>query len=434
MALQDVIGKVDQFAALLEKYEPATTDRNELMTIRKGLLEELKEAPFENEAQKEEVWDRFRALAAIFREKMEQTNLELASFAEEANRRIAALQAAIEKRVLSQSPGKDDFIALRQETDSVFEFIKQNNWPTKETRTAAWEQFNTLREQLRNKENEFYEKMREERELKALQSASLASIVLEAVGACKIDCQTDQTVEQWESFLHKAKEQQFIVGEFERRTKEEALKVPLKTQTEILRDIRKVANDNRDLFTWEDRQKVYAAFDEMKAALDLAWDNHKQELQKKRDEREQKKVEWERKQRDFLSMMEGKLQKQLEYKDKLEKFGTGQQEFVVRIETRLSNQQEYLLKLHDDLEELQAQYNAAWSVNFKERMQERIAQKKDKILSVEQDIESSKQKLQEVEDNVKAFPGRLLDAEKTIEEIQEKIAEVKQKLKLDKGE
>jgi uncharacterized protein (DUF342 family) len=127
-------------------------------------------------------------------------------------------------------------------------------------------------------------------------------------------------------------------------------------------------------------------------------------------------------------MMEGKLQKQLEYKDKLEKFGNGQQDFVVRIETRLSNQQEYLLKLHDDLDELQDQYSAAWSTGFKERMQERIAQKKEKILSVEQDIEASKLKLKEVEENVKAFPGRLLEAEKTIEEIEEKIIEVKGKL------
>lgn len=429
--LQDVQSKIEHFAVLLEKYEPGTNDRNELMTMRKGLLDDLKEVPFENEGQKEEVWDRFRSLAAVFRDKMEQTNLELASFAEEANRRIAELREVVDKKTMTDNAVKEDFVNLRQQTDSVFEFIKQNNWPSKELRTQAWDLFNTTREQLRTRENEFYEKMREEREKKAGQSKAFTDIALEAITNCKTDTAVDQSLEAWEAFLTKSKEQQLAVGEFESRVKEDAVKVPLKTQTEILRDIRKVANDNRDLFTWEDRQKVYNAFDEMKTALDQAWDNYKQELQKKRDEREQKKVEWERKQREFLTMMEGKLQKQLEYKDKLEKFGNGQQEFVVRIETRLTNQQEYLLKLHDDLDELQTQYSAAWSTNFKERMQERIIQKKEKIVSVEQDIESSKQKLQEVEDNVKAYPSRLLDAEKTIEEIEEKIAEVKQKLKLD---
>ena len=428
MALTDVQSKLDHFATLLEKYEPAINDRNELMTLRKGLLDDLKEVSFENEVQKEEVWDRFRSLATVFRDKMEQTNMELSSFADEANRRIIELSNTIDKKIIQSSPLKEDFIALRHETDSVFEFIKQNNWPTKEGRTEAWDKFNELRENLRNKENEFYEQMRAEREKKALQSASIAELILEAIANCKIDQPADKTAEAWEVFLGMAREQQLVIGEFEPRSKEDALKVPLKTQTEILRDIRKVANDNRELFVWEDRQKVYAAFDEMKAALDNAWDNYKQELQKKREEREQKKVEWERKQREFLTMMEGKLHKQIEYKEKLEKFGNGQQDFVARIETRLSNQQEYLLKLHDDLDELQDQYSSAWSAGFKDRVEERIGQKKEKILSVEQDIEASKQKLKEVEENVKAFPGRLLEAEQTIEEIQGKIMEVKEKL------
>jgi len=431
MAITDVQEKIDQFAALLEKYKASSNERNDLMNLRKALLQDLKEANFENDVQKEEVWDRFRELAAIFRDKIEQTNIELEAFAEEANRRISGLKSEIEKRVINGTPAKDDYVALRQETDAVFEFIKQNNWPTREARTAAWDLFNQIREQLRNRENEFYEKLREERERKAAQSTALATILLDAIAACKIEEPADKTVEAWETLLTKAKEQQFIVGEFEARSKEEALKVPLKTQTELLRDIRKIANDNRDLFVWEDRQKVYNAFDELKGALDIAWENHKQELQKKRDEREQKKAEWERKQRDFLTMMEGKLEKQIAWKENLEKFGTGQQEFVVKLEARLSNQQEYLLKLYDDIEELQTQYHSAWSAGFKERMQERIAQKKEKIISVEKDIEASKQRLLEVEDNIKAFPTRLADAERSIEEIQSKIVEVRQKLKIE---
>ncbi len=48
-------------------------------------------------------------------------------------------------------------------------------------------------------------------------------------------------------------------------------------------------------------------------------------------------------------MMEGKLEKQIAYKDNLEKFGNGQQEFVVKLEARLSNQQEYLVKLYETI-------------------------------------------------------------------------------------
>ncbi len=431
MAINDVQEKIDQFAALLEKYQASANERNDILNLRKALLQDLKEVAFENEVQKEEVWDRYRQLATIFRDKIEQTNLELDAFADEANRRILTLQVEIEKRIINNTPVKDDYTFLRQETDSVFEFIKQNNWPTKEARTTAWDQFNQLREQLRTRENEFYEKLREEREKKASQSNAFAEIILEATEHCHADSAADAAVDAWTTFLQKTTDQNLIVAQFEVRHKEEALKTPLKTLTEILRDIRKVVNDNREIFTWEDRQKVYDQFDKLKGALDVAWETHKQDLQKKRDEREQKKIEWEQKQRDFLTMMEGKLEKQIAYKDNLEKFGNGQQEFVVKLEARLSNQQEYLVKLYDDIDEMKMQYDAAWSSGFKERMQERIAQKKDKIQSVESDIEASKKRLLEVEDNVKAYPTRLLDAERSIEEIQSKIIEVRQKLKIE---
>ncbi len=87
--------------------------------------------------------------------------------------------------------------------------------------------------------------------------------------------------------------------------------------------------------------------------------------------------------------------------------------------------QDYLIKLHDDLDELQKPYDTAWSSSFKERTEEKIATKREKIAGLENDIEDIKLKITESEKNIAGFPARLLDAEYSVEELQIKIKAVK---------
>lgn len=361
MTADNMNGKLDQFAAMLDHYESSGNDRKELSTMRKALLEELNEVRFVDESQKESVWSRYRQLAAVYHQKMEQTNLEQQSFADEVARRIDEFMKALDKLAASSTPDRESFTALRQQADALFNLIKQPNWPNKELRTKTWEQFSALRETLRTKEDAFYEKLKAERDEKAMRSGEIVNALSEASKCCIPSLTADKAAGALQQLLVKLKGMNLPVEGVDIPSTDEALKNPLKTQSEALKEIRKIANNYKENFTWEDRQSFYALIDELKKEQDAAWDVYKQEAQRKKEERELKKQEWLTKQNDFLRMLCEKLEKQKQYRDKLEKFGNGQQEFILRLESRLSNQQDFLLKLHDDVDELQKQYDTAWS-------------------------------------------------------------------------
>ncbi len=428
MMVEALIEKLDHFAKLVECFDPATGDGRELILFRKALLAEMKEISFASKTQQEEVWDHYRGIANKFHEKMEAASQEQESFAEEAHRRVADFAAAVNKlEVGSQEKSREVFTRLRSQADGLVEFIKQPHWPDKLTRNKTWDEFIKVRECLRTLEDVYYTALKEEREKKASQSERITLLFMQALRTLSTDdaCLSAKSLDELVTNL---RESNLTLTVAEKKDELECQRNPLKTQSEILRDIRNLAIELQNTFTWEHRKQLFAAIDNCKKVQDEAWEAYKAEARKKKEEREQRKTEWVQKQNNFLHMLKERLGKQHQYKEKLDKFSISQKEFLVKLESRLGNQQDFLVKLYDDIDELQKQFDEAWSASFKERTEARIEGKKQKIEEVEREMEEIKDKIREVEINIAGLPSRIDEVSRSIEEITLKIEEVDSKL------
>ncbi len=422
--------QINQFATLLQTFSADATQAVHLRELKKNIHAEFKEINAKLPEEKLTQWNEFQELITQFNTINQQWQLESESFAVEANHRIDAFEQSIIQRITPKAT-KDDYTALRAEADVVYEFIKQPQWPSKEIRTAAWDKFKRIKDQFRDLENNFYAQLKEERQQKADKSAALTPLFCTVLQTCLPELPVQNTMQSFTQFQESLAQLGIILNDEQvLPSEQEAQSTSLKTQSDILQRIRQVAFVQRDSFVWEHRQQVFNLIDSVKEALDKAWEIHKVALQQKKEERIQKKKEWETKQQSFLQMLEQRLEKQWEYKQKLESFGISQNDFLARIDTRQSSQKAYLEKLYADLEELQEQYNTAWSDNFKQRTELRIVSKKSKITEVENDIAAGEQKREDANNQLLVLPNRVEEVVKTITEIQSKIIEVKEKLNL----
>ena len=210
---------------------------------------------------------------------------------------------------------------------------------------------------------------------------------------------------------------------------------PLKIKSEGLRDLRKFVIKNRDGITQEDRQRIFAAIDEVQTDLDKAWIIHKEELQQKRNEweerqkqREIKHIEWQQKQNEFLAKLEDRLEKQYAFKEKLAVVYEKQNAFWERLEKRIINQQDYIQQINVQLNDLEDKYAVTTESKYREKLSEWIKRKYSKIEEVVTDIKDMEEKIDDAKKNIADLPGRMTEVEKSIEEIQQKIKEVKQNL------
>lgn len=166
----------------------------------------------------------------------------------------------------------------------------------------------------------------------------------------------------------------------------------------------------------------------LKPILNKAWETHKEEQEIKRKERDEKRIEWNKKQQDFLAFLEKRLENQIAYKAKQDSYWLSQKEYAKRFESRIPQQQEYIKKLVEQVIDLEKKYATAWTDSFKTKVEEWIKEKKDKITAVENDIETLKTKVADINSTIAEFPKRIEELDSSIKEIQDKIVEVKEKL------
>ena len=437
MTASELENKIDKFSDLLDDFGESTFNSKELWQLQKEIFQNIKETDFYDREDRQNNWNKFQGLVDTLRKKQDDINSENETFADEADRLIDKLKDSIGGGLFSKQLEKADFAELKTLSSEIFEFIKQPRFPSKERRVAVWDKFNSLRDKIREEENEYYTKIREKITKRNNHSEELTEKIISTIDACHPDSPLEDLFELLGKLVLYLTGIGFLMDAVEwlLGIKEEKPKNPLKVKSEALRDVRRFINENKDDITREDKQKIYARLDSVQADINKAWDDYKEELQKKQEEweerkkhNEQKKIDWERNQREFLSKLENRLEKQITFKEKLEKVYDNQKEFLDKLESRLDNQKDFLRKLNDQLDDLEDKYSSAWNDNFKDKVSDWIDDKKSKISDVESDIDSIEDKIRDVKNNIDELPDKIRDVEKSIDEIESKIDEVRAKL------
>jgi hypothetical protein len=436
MTLTELKNTMAKTEALLK--DTAAPDSKMLAAMRKELFENFKITGFTNSQERQENWGALQILLDALKEKQGLLDKENERFAAEATAKIAAVKAALGEDRETRSFSKEELDTLKKLLTETGDFIRQPNWPNRERRTTAWDEFKAYRELLKLKEDAYYNRLRDEKMKLAEQSSALTQAVLYAVRACHPDAAAEklQDIAVTIAGLSNSIIPNTEGPELTNIINEEArLQNPLKTKSEGLRDLRKFVIENRDGITREDRNRIFAAIDEVQADLDKAWTVYKEELQQKKDaweerkkEREIKHAEWELKQHEFLAKLEDRLAKQYAFKEKLGIVYEKQNAFWERLEKRIIHQQDYIQQLQVQLNELEDKYAMTSDSKYREKISEWIKGKYTKIEEVETDIKEMEEKIIDAKKNIEDLPGRMSDVEKSIEEIQHKIVEVKQNL------
>jgi chromosome segregation ATPase len=438
MTITELQGTIIKIQEQLNSPSIDSLDSRALSAMRKALFENFKITSFTNNQERQEKWTSLQLLLDTLKEKQAIQDKEDEKFAAEAETKITAVKTALGDETNTRPLSKEEIEALKKQFAETGEFIRQSNWPNKERRTEAWEKFKTYREALRLKEDVFYNQLREERNRLTEQSSSLTQAVLYAIRACHPDADAERLSELGVT-IHSLTNAGLIQADepVQHSISKEEIKAlnPLKIKSEGLRDLRKFVIENRDGITREDKQRIFAAIDEVQADLDKAWTLHKEELQQKKEaweerkkEREIKHAEWELKQKDFLARLEDRLAKQYAFKEKLAVVYEKQNSFWERLEKRIINQQDYIQQIQVQLNDLEDKYAMASDSKYREKISEWIKGKYAKIEEVETDIKDMEEKITDAKKNIEELPGRMNELDKSIEDLQNKIAEVKQNL------
>lgn len=131
---------------------------------------------------------------------------------------------------------------------------------------------------------------------------------------------------------------------------------------------------------------------------------------------------------EYLSTLEARLEKQINYKEKFDTIYIKQTDFLEKLEDRLERQQDFLEKLNDQLDDLEEKYANAWDTNFKDKISQWIEEKKSKIVEVEDGIHSLQDKIEDVKENVFELPDRIKSIDTSITTLEIKINAAKNKV------
>lgn len=426
----DIDKKLETFNNLIHELGTTVFSAREIWQRQDEIAENFKAAQFADATSKEAATHKFEQLVTLLKEKEIAADADNEIHCTEAEKLIAELEQSFAKFSNETVPGKDDFKVLRDISNKTFEYFKQHRWTSKERRTTAWDKYNNTRNAIKDKEDELYARERDEKTKLLSQSLEITEKICVLINACHPSIpieELQQMVNKFDGFLQENKALQ-VAEPWHLIKKPEDIKYSLRCRTETLNDIRNFITANKEAITREHKGQIFANMDALKTDLNKAWDAHKEEQEIKRKEREEKRVEWNKKQQDFLAFLEKRLENQIAYKAKQDSYLQSQKEYAKRFESRIPQQQEYIKKLVEQVIDLEKKYATAWTDSFKAKVEEWITEKKDKIASVEADIETLKTKVADIHANMAEFPKKIEELDSSIKEIQDKIVEVREKL------
>ncbi len=441
MTIAELNEKLELFSTLVNEYSAENNSTRETKVLQRELNEHFKYTTFKNEEEKTAVKSRFNELVNNWKEKHQQVNTENEKFAEEMETEVEKINQLIGEESSEKSFTKEDFAGIKKLVNELMGRFRQNRFPSRERKDAAWERFNNYRDRLKKAEDLYYEKQREEKQKQTAVSGELSEKIIPAIETCHPDVPSENMSDRISKFLSFVNSPEFKVTGFEFLSKkenengEDKKNNPLLSKSETLRALRKFINENRESISRDDRNKIQFVVEEVQTDLDKAWTLHKDELQKKREaweekkkENDEKRKEWEVKQREFLTKLEDRLTNQTSFKAKLETVYQKQISFQERLEKRMTDQLAFLEKMNIQADGLEDKYNSARTDQFRETVQEWIEEKKAKIADVEDDIADMEDKLKDVKTKTEDLSDKIRDLEVSKADIAKKIEEVKKNL------
>jgi len=437
MNVVDIEKKLVTLSNLINDTGATALTIKEIWQRQKEIAENFKAAQFETAEAKDAATEKFQQLTTQLKERENQEEAENLKFTEEAEKLVAVIEELYAKQTSESQLEKNDFQELRKLSNQVFEYFKVQRWSTKERRTSAWDRYATIRNAVKEKEDELYAKVREDKSRQISQSLEIAEKLSVVVDACHPTVPIEELlnlVNRFNQFLTEAglTENNSVWHLIE---KPEDIKYSLRSRTETLNDVRTFINNYKEYITREHKGQIFANIDALKGDLNKAWENLKEEQQKrqeeweiKKKERDEKRVEWVKNQQNFLVMLEKRLENQLAYREKQENYAKGQKDTIGRFESRIEQQKGYIGKLQEQLLDLEKKHATAWTETFKLKVEEWMKEKNEKIELVLKDIEVMKEKIADINKNIEEMPNRIKELDTSIEEIRTKIEEVSQKL------
>lgn len=440
MTVQELQEKLEQFSLMIDQFSVENFGFREIKSLQREINEHFKYVSFPDDEEKAQLKSGFEKKIAYFKEKQGQVNEANIVFTTETEAQLEKLKVRLGEPGLEKNFTKEEISDIKKAANETMARFRQNRFPSKETKDLAWEKFNALRDQLKKTEDNYYNSLRELKEKQNEVSTALAEKIIPAIETCHPEASDQNMADRLAAFLSFAAEANYKAPGFEflsANGKEEnkQVKNPLLSKSESLRALRKFINENRDLISKEDKNKIQFVVEEVQTDLDKSWAGYKEELQKKRDaweekrkENDEKRKEWEEKQKEFLKKLEDRLANQTSFKAKLEAIYHKQIGFQEKMEKRLIDQLAFIGKLNVHLDELDEKYESARTEQFRETVTEWINEKKAKIADVEDDVADIEDKLKDVKTRTEELSDKIRDIEVSKKEISSKIDEVKKKL------
>ncbi len=432
--------RIKKFGNQVEEFNETSQNGGTLWQMKNEIADYLRAAVFPSINEKE-------AIVAELESHAEKLRLKQASMvplknevADEAEVLIENLRITIEDGFYAKLPNKESVSQLKVTIDEIYNCFKNGAWPNKQRRANAWENFSAIKNRIKEEEDKYFVAIREKRSEHSKQSQLIAEELIAIVQTAHPDVAIEPLIDLQSKvgtylvqfgFTEEALNWLLIIpSDFAQK--------PLKAKSEIIRGVRKFVIDHKESMIWEDKQRIFDTIDLVSEAMDAAWEQQRIESQKKKEEweerkkmqaikqqeREQKQKEWEAKQKAFLKVLTDKLEKRLQDKKTLEQIIQAKKEYISRMEGRITNHQAYLKTCEDDVLDIEDKLQTAWTVDFRDKMVEKLAKRKEKISSIKTEMETFKKNIQSATKDQEQLSIKLTYVDKSIDEIQAKQAEV----------
>ncbi|RYY40728.1 MAG: hypothetical protein EOO08_06250 [Chitinophagaceae bacterium] len=424
MTKNELSARLDAFEAALAAYGVHKFTAKEIWELRAEIAEEFRSVEFADPGERKDAWQRLQDGMDMLRQKSALLQVENEAFATEAEERIEALQRRVDDADPEKDWTRDELASLRDAANDIFEFMRQNRWPSRERRTAVWDRFTAGRDRIKAMEDALFAQLRaaiQQRQERSAQFAAPLKSLLQAVRPQQPFEQLAGALASWRALLAERAIATTFVDAAEKAVADgSASKAPLKLKSDLLRDARRLFTEQRSQLSREDGQDVYALITLAQKEMDAAWAAYKDDRQKKADE-------WKEKQKAFTDMLREKMEKRKADAINLEKIIAAKVDFAPKLEQRLLNQQDYLNKLFDDLDELQAKLESARNFDMRERMEAAIESKKQRISEVDADMKSVQQRIDVNQKDIEEIRVKITKIAEGVAEMQQKLEEVARK-------
>lgn len=435
--LQD---KIKKFGNLVEDFNGGSHNARPLWLMKSEIADYLKAVVFPTAEEKVAVLALLESHAEKLKQKLESNEVQNIGVAEEAEELIEKLKKKIEGGFYADQPNKESIHQLKISIDDIYNCFKNGSWPNKKRRSSAWDKFNEVKNSIKQEEDKYFTELREKRTEHSNQSQLIAEELIAVVHTTHPEVAIEPLIDL------QAKVGAYLVKlGFTEESLNWLLSIPsdiaqkpLRAKSEALRGVKKFVIDHKEAITKEDKQRIFSELDTVSTAMDAAWEQQRLEKQKKQEEweerkkiqaikqqeRENKQKEWEVKQQAFLKVLAEKLEKRLQDKQSIERIIQAKKEFIGRVEVRIENQQKFLKTCETDITEIEDQLQNAWSIEFRDKMVEKLAKKKAKVNNILGDMETLKKDMATATKDIEQLAIKLGFVVKSIEEIQNKQAEV----------